>query len=502
MFSGSKYSMKRVLTKTLAGDDSYFTLYLKSMNSHHPDISTLVAGLPAEKKEDLFPSIRRAFEDSHKTIVVLDDDPTGTQTCYDVMVLTSWTVPLLVEELTKKPSIIFILTNSRSLSEVAAIALAQQIGSNLVTATKQSGRDIVVISRSDSTLRGHFPAEVDAVAGALQIVDAVRVLIPAFIEGGRLTLDDVHYIVERNKLQPVADTPFAADKVFGYKNSNLKAWVEEKSKGAIKASQVVSVTLDDIRVGGVDAVHARLLTCLPGQVCIVNAWSHKDLEVVVMGLIKAETSGQKFIYRTSATFVPMRAGVPSGKLYVPTRKEAQTQNGSLVVAGSYVPKTTKQLENLLGEGGHEALEVDVQKLLNGGTNAAYSESIALAADRWISNGKHVVIYTSRDLHTAPDVAGNLRIHQMVSDFLVGLLKNMKQRPAFIVAKGGITSSDLATRALNARRALILGQVIPGVPVWKMDEQSRFPGLIYVVFPGNVGDDNALKDVCMKMMRTS
>ena len=86
----------------------------------------------------------------------------------------------------------------------------------------------------------------------------------------------------------------------------------------------------------------------------------------------------------------------------------------------------------------------------------------------------------------------------MSLFLVRLLAGLGVRPAFIVAKGGITSSDLATKALGAKKALVLGQIVPGVPVWKMDRTSRFPEINYVVFPGNVGDDYALAEVCKKM----
>ncbi len=190
----------------------------------------LLSQLPPEYKGDLLPAIRNEFLLEEKTVVVFDDDPTGTQTCHDVVVLTSWTLPILIRELKKKPSILFILTNSRSFSKEDAITLNIEIGSNLNEAVKQTGRQIIVISRSDSTLRGHFPHEVEAIANTLQLSEAVWILIPAFIEGGRFTIDDVHYIVEQGELVPVSDTPFAKDNVFGYRHSNLKDWVEEKSE--------------------------------------------------------------------------------------------------------------------------------------------------------------------------------------------------------------------------------------------------------------------------------
>ena len=81
---------------------------------------------------------------------------------------------------------------------------------------------------------------------------------------------------------------------------------------------------------------------------------------------------------------------------------------------------------------------------------------------------------------------------------MSIVKDLITRPAFIIAKGGITSSDIATKGLGAKKALVLGQVIPGVPVWKLDETSKYPGLVYTVFPGNVGDDHAMVAVNRKL----
>ncbi len=205
-------------------------------------------------------------------------------------------MPLIVEELSKKPSILFILTNSRSLPEQAAIQLTLEIAHNLKTAAKESGREIVPISRSDSTLRGHFPAEVDAMAKALEMDDAVWILLPAFIEGGRFTIDDVHYIVENQECVPVSETPFARDASFGYSHSNLKEWVEEKTKGAVKTAEVMSLSLADIRQGGPQRVCDTLLMCRCRQICIVKACSYKNLEVFVMGMLLAEKKRENGFY--------------------------------------------------------------------------------------------------------------------------------------------------------------------------------------------------------------
>jgi uncharacterized protein YgbK (DUF1537 family) len=172
-------------------------------------------------------------------------------------------------------------------------------------------------------------------------------------------------------------------------------------------------------------------------------------------------------------------------------------NGSLVVVGSHVPKTTSQLESLLATGKYKNFEINVREILKTGEIRFSPTVISQQVDQLIAAGQDVLIYTSRSLETGTDEKSSLQINASVSEFLVNIVKGLTIRPKFIIAKGGITSSDLASKALGAKKAWVLGPVIPGVPVWKMDEQSKFPGIIYVVFPGNVGEKNSLEEVCRK-----
>jgi uncharacterized protein YgbK (DUF1537 family) len=457
------------------------------------------AQLHPDYKDELLSKIRKEFLQEEKTVIVFDDDPTGTQTCHDIVVITNWRVPLLVAELKKKPSILFILTNSRSVPEQKAIALNLEIGKNVNTAAKQSGRKIIAISRSDSTLRGHFPAEVTAISKALQLQEAVWIIVPAFIEGGRFTINDVHYIQELGELVPVSETPFARDRVFGYSHSNIKDWIIEKSKGAVTTDQITSLSLDDIRLGGPDVVGKKLMNSKTGEMIIANAASYKDLEVLAMGVLIAEKSGRQFLYRSSATFVSIRAGIAAGKNFIPLKKDFVSLNGALIVVGSYVPKTTSQLTYLLEKKQHEVIEINVGQLLSG--DYRFNEVI-LQTDRWLAEGKDVILYTSRELKTGSDDESNLKINNTVSAALVDVVSGLITRPSFIIAKGGITSSDIASKGLSAESALILGQAAAGVPVWRLSAQSKFPEILYVVFPGNVGDDAALWNVWDKFKSIS
>jgi uncharacterized protein YgbK (DUF1537 family) len=453
--------------------------------------SEALSRLPPEWAECTFPAIQNAVRDSKLKVVVIDDDPTGTQTVHGIPVLTEWSTAILRDELESPLPAFYLLTNSRSLPEGEAKRLAEEIGKNLVEASKLSGRGFVVISRSDSTLRGHFPGEVEALARGLAKPFDGWLLIPFFEEGSRYTINDIHYLREGDWLIPVSETEFARDAAFGYRNANLRLWVEEKSQGAIRAERVQSISLDDIRIGGPQRVRSRLLAVAGEAVCVVNSASTQDLRVFTLGLLQAEAMGGRFLYRTAASFVPLRAGLPPRPLLAVEELEADGSGGGLVIVGSYVPKTTSQLVNLLARPGIRAIEVDAEALSIDGRATSEISRAADLADRFLRLRSDVVIYTSRQLVCGKGTNANLAIGRRISDGLVSIVRSVSVRPRYLLAKGGITSSDIATKALSVRRALVLGQILPGVPVWRLGPESRFPGLPYIVFPGNVGNLDAL-----------
>ncbi len=459
------------------------------------DREATLASLPREWPDDLMPEIGRLVRESGRKVVVLDDDPTGTQTVAGVDVLTEWSAESLAAALRDDSPAFFVLTNSRSLPGVAAVRLAQEIGGNLRLAGALCRRDFAVVSRSDSTLRGHYPAEVTALAGALGWrVDGV-LLVPFFLEGGRYTLGDVHYVVEGNGLTPAAETEFARDKVFGYRSSNLREWVREKHGGALPLERVASISLETIRQGGPDAVLGALEALHNGHACVVNAASYRDLEVLVLALLRAESQGQRFIYRTAASFVRARAGLAPRSLLGAKELAAwvgpPTGHGGLVVAGSHVARSTAQIADLRDLDRVVSVEVDVLLLLGSDTRQAEKSRVASTVSQALLEGSDALVYTSRTLLTADDDAATLDIGRQVSQALVEIVRSVRTRPAWMIGKGGITASDLATSALGIRRARVLGQALPGVPLWLTGPESRWPGMVYGVFPGNVGEAQSM-----------
>jgi uncharacterized protein YgbK (DUF1537 family) len=457
--------------------------------------NVLFSQLPPEWPQDPLLQIRQQVASSGLKIVVLDDDPTGTQTVYGVPVLTRWAIDELIEELLRPEPLVYLLTNSRSLPLKQAQELNHEIAANLRSASQETGRQFSLVSRSDSTLRGHFPGEVQALLEALnQPCDGI-LIIPFFLEGGRYTIQDIHYVAEDEYLVPAAETEYAQDATFGYECSNLRQWVSEKYGGKVQPENVISIDIGTLRQLGPKAVAATLQELKDRQVCIVNAASYRDIEVFVAGLLQAEEHGKRFIFRTAASFVRVRGGLAPRGLLTPGELDfSPDRSGGLVIAGSYIQKSSAQIEALSGLPGIVSLEVDVPRLLNQSKREEVIARVARAAENAINTREVALVYTSRTLVRGSDAAASLEVGRLVSSALVEIVRSIDTAPAWVVAKGGITSSDVATHGLDVFRAEVLGQILPGVPVWRTAAESRWPNLVYVVFPGNVGGPQALAEV--------
>ncbi|KAL6631355.1 hypothetical protein ACP70R_028205 [Stipagrostis hirtigluma subsp. patula] len=456
--------------------------------------------LPAEWPEDpMDDCVNIASRSSTKVLVVLDDDPTGTQTVHDIEVLTEWPVEALVEQFLKLPTCFFILTNSRSMTADKATLLVQNICRNLEAAAKAvPGVSYTVVLRGDSTLRGHFPEEADAAVSVLGEMDA-WIICPFFLQGGRYTIDDIHYVADSDRLIPAGETEFAKDAAFGYKSSNLRQWVEEKTRGRISENQVSTISISLLRKEGPNAVCQRLCSMKKGSVCIVNAASERDMAVFAAGMIQAELKGKRFLCRTAASFVSARIGIkPKPPIFPADLGLKRALTGGLIVVGSYVPKTTKQVDELLSQCGQSlrVIEVSVEMAAMKSNEERDQEinRVVELGNAYIKSRKDTLVVTSRQLITGKTPEESLEINYKVSSALVEIVRRIDIRPRYILAKGGITSSDIATKALEARRAKVMGQALAGVPLWQLGPESRHPGVPYIVFPGNVGDNSALAKV--------
>lgn len=462
---------------------------------------------PQNRKKQVDALLREAVQNSARKIVVLDDDPTGVQTVHDVSVYTDWSPESLKSGFSEPEPLFFVLTNSRAMTVAQTTQAHREIIRSVTAAVGALGKDFLIISRGDSTLRGHYPLETELLRQGLEAHDGRpvdgEILCPYFREGGRFTLGNIHYVLSGEQLTPAAETEFAKDRTFGYAHSDLREYVQEKTHGAYRAEDVQSVSLEELRALDFNGITAKLEALHGFQKLIVNAADDYDVKVFCVALYRALNSGKRFCYRTAASFVKAVAAISDQPLL--SRREMiprATGRGGLIMVGSHTQKTTAQLNALLTLPGVEAVELNSDLVLAPGALEKEIRRVIRHCDTRIAAGVTPVVFTKRTVLSLPNdtpeaaLTRSVRISGAVQAVVAGLTKP----PAFLIAKGGITSSDIATKALHVKKARVLGQAAPGVPVWQTGAESRFPQIPYIIFPGNVGQENTLRDIAKILLQ--
>ncbi len=444
--------------------------------------------------------LEQEIKKNNKKIVVLDDDPTGVQTVHDISVYTNWDKETIRQGFEEENNLFYILTNSRGFTAEQTIKAHNEISSVVDEVAKETGREYIFISRSDSTLRGHYPLETEILKTNYEkntgkTIDG-EILCPFFKEGGRFTIDDIHYVKYGEELIPANETEFAKDKTFGYTAATMPEYIEEKTKGAYKAENVTCISLEDIYNMDIDKIENLILNVHDFNKIIVNAVDYADVKVFCVALYRAMAKGKVFMFRTAAAIVKVMGGVSNQPLL--TRKQMvtkETENGGIIVVGSHTDKTTRQVEELKKLADIEFIELDATLVKDEQAFEAEVNKCLEKEEECIKAGKTVCCYTTRALITADtgDKEDELRLSVKISDAVQSLVGRLKVTPAFVIAKGGITSSDVGTKALAVKKANVLGQIRPGIPVWQTGEESRFPMTPYVIFPGNVGEITTLRE---------
>lgn len=443
-----------------------------------------------------------ALKKLDKKIVVLDDDPTGVQTVHDIYVYTSWDEETVTKGFMDENSVFFILTNSRGFTSEYTKTVHEEIGRTLEKVSKETGKEYILISRSDSTMRGHYPLETSTLKNTIEGISNKKfdgeIISPFFMEGGRYTIGNVHYVKEGDKLVPAGETEFAKDKTFGYKSSHIGEYVEEKTKGEFKAKDTTYITLEELRSLDIDGITEKLMAVENFNKVVVNAIDYLDIKIFTVAYINASLKGKNLMFRSAAAVPKVLGGVTDADLLTKEMLiDEDNKSGGIVLIGSHVNKTTLQFEDLKNtEKPMEFIEFNQHLVLEENGLEKEVERVIHIAEENIRTGKNVVVYTRRerfDLDT-DDKDKQLEVSVKISDAVTSIIGKLQVKPSFIIAKGGITSSDVGTKALRVKKALVMGQIKPGIPVWMTGEDSKFPQMPYIIFPGNVGEVDTLKEI--------
>lgn len=399
-------------------------------------------------------------------LIILDDDPTGIQTVQGCLLVTQWDDSTIRQAMADAQPFFYILTNTRAMTREEAARVVREAMEAVIRVNRDMGYQLIFISRSDSCLRGHFPLETDVMEDVIREsgmpVWGKKVFCPAFIEAGRFTIDGVHYMKDGDRLIPVSETEFARDNVFHYENSVLTEYIREKG-------------------------------CNPDDYTIVDAEGYDQLNSFARTFLnEMQSFGGSAVIRCSSSLPKAMSDVLTEGADRPAASFSSKSGAGagLFIVGSHVQKTTRQLQHLLDCDGVCGIELPIQPILDTPDELMHQTLSQLAA--LCKEGKTPVVYTARKEVRIDDADKRQRLGQTVSDFLVGIVRQLPYVPSFLVAKGGITSHDILTHGLGIRSARVLGQILPGVPGIMTD---NFP---YIIFPGNVGEETALAEAYHKL----
>ncbi len=439
-------------------------------------------------------------------IVVFDDDPTGSQTVHNCLLILRWDIDLLREGLRHPSPLIFILANTRALMPDAAAKRIREICFALRQAIKEEGikeESILIVSRGDSTLRGHGVLEPKVISEEFGAFDAT-IHVPAFLEGGRTTVEGVHLL---NGV-PVHKTSFAKDRLFGYKTSYLPAWLEEKSCGSIHQQKVRRISIPQLDFAvmgdeGMCALESWLRALSENQYVVVDAQRPEHLEILGK-VIRQIAPEKRFVFRAAASFINGLADVKSQLLErevlkCATRKDSAGQAlPGLVIVGSHVPLADDQLEYFLNESACHGVELEVLKFARicevGDQDSLlvdYERHLLKELLKLVDIGKTPVLYTSRGEVLFSSAKLRLRFGLLLAQFMSRLCAHLAPKLGYLISKGGITTNTVLAEGLKLNAVRLDGQILPGLSIVRPLSNHPLHDLSIVTFPGNLGDFKTL-----------
>ncbi|WP_399252946.1 four-carbon acid sugar kinase family protein [Synechococcus sp. CS-602] len=465
-------------------------------------------------------------------IVVIDDDPTGSQTVHSCPLLLRWDRPTLLAGLRDPSPLVFLLADTRALGPAAAAARVRQICRALKPALAEAGLEQwLLVSRGDSTLRGHFPLEVEVIEQELGPFDAT-LLVPAFVEGGRTTVEGVHLLHG----EPVHHSPFAADSRFSYATSFLPDWAEAKSGGRRKAAQVGRIGLAELEPANAIGLSARLAALAGNPLLVVDAEKPEQLRALGAALRQVVRPvplpgregprPRRLLLQSAASLLNGLANLPPQPLE-PAALAQLRRSGApgAVLVGSWVPLSNRQLQELLLEPACLGVELPVTRVLAALRKAhtASAESLGgeqerdLELDRdlelelelelelaevmanVIAAGRTPVLFTSRGEAICHDAEERQRLGRALALQIARLAARLPVELSYLISKGGTTSQTLLSSGLDLGTVRLEGQLLPGLSLLRLPaDHPLFPALPLLTFPGNLGTAGTLRQAWRRM----
>ena len=440
-------------------------------------------------------------------IIIIDDDPTGSQTVNGCNLIFRWDYETLLKGLKGSSNLLFILANTRSLPEKDVKIRLEEICFSLKEIMNNSlfaEEEFVVISRGDSTLRGHNFIEPFIINELLGPFDATF-YIPAFIEGKRTTLNGNHFVDNI----PIHKTIFSKDKIFGFNTSNVKELIYEQSNHKLDFNHIENINIKDFDVletNQPNTLYMYIENLKNNKKVIVDIMDYYQLDKF-SEIVKSLLKKKKFLFRSAASFISSLSNIKQNQknqVYFSQLRRKDNHDKTmkgLIVVGSYIELTTQQLNKVLEISLCKPIEINVLKLYafykledNLKQINSLKKYLLNSIRQNLSQDFIPVLYTSRQIIAPRDNNDLIQFQLFLSAFISEIVSAIKNEIGYLISKGGITTNTIISDGLGADSVYLEGQILPGISLVTFNLCKQKGKLPIVTFPGNIGNDMSLVKV--------
>ena len=356
------------------------------------------------------------------------------------------------------------------------------------------------MSRGDSTLRGHGFLEPLLLEDNFGPFDATF-HIPAFLEGGRTTVNGVHLLDGK----PVHTTSFSKDRVFGFSSSSLAHWLEEKSHGLISSTNVQSVSTHELNkafTSDNSFLFDRLNSLQNNVPVTVDASDYRHLTIFAE-CIRLLHYRKRFLFRSAASFLKALADPglqplePSALVDLRRRNPDGQFLPGFIMVGSHVPLSDLQVDYLLQQTACTGVEISVHQFIDALNSPASDQVIADIESSLTSRLKNLllsgvtpVLFSSRGEVILSSEEANRALSRELSQSMSRIAAALVSEIGYIICKGGTTTQTYLSFGLKLTSVYLEGQLLPGL---SMVRATTGPSkdLPILTFPGNLGSSSTL-----------
>lgn len=436
-----------------------------------------------------------------KITVIVEDDPVGYM-CHkgnvpafivDEHVKRDELLNTLIEskERIEEKSVFFLATPSRRLDENASFTMNTEIGFALHRFRKECTRDFRIINKIDSCLRSNYEPEYRGLTNGFGVF-SLEILVPSYIEQGRITVHGSQYIREGSEIIPIHESEFSTFKGLEFNNSNLALWLTNRSAHISSRNNVGLICIDKIRTQREEEIVNKLLNRpFKIQAMVFDSSDEEDLTIIFNILFELEKQGKdKIFYKFGPSMI--------NRIVMGLKAESednhisgiQPNDSAIIVAGSLSSITKRQIADLKDEEKTSLVVLNNSDIENSNTFKVIDKKRRKILE-YNSRGDNVILtteYWKASSNEYPDIQKRDKVLNLLAE--ICRLTNEEVQHRWIVIKGSDTALHVLNHGFGLKKFDYCGQIISGVIHIKVRLNDNTNKSCFII-GGNVGEDGLL-----------